>query len=138
MADAQTPVARLDVDILADIQRWIYTYPPLSNDRRHIQVRVEDGVVRIAGNIKSPITRDYLRRNLGEVAGVHQIDDLALHDDDAIRLALGTVVPPGTIANLEWGIVILSGVLPTDEALEALVTQIAQIPGVQRVVAVGG
>jgi hypothetical protein len=136
MADAQPSTARLDMDILADIQRWIYTYPPLSHDRRHIHVSVEEGVAHISGNIKTPITRDYLRKHIREVPGVRQIEDSNLYDDDSIRLGLGNILPPGALANPEWGMVVLSGKLPTGEALDTLVGQIGQIAGVHKVVAV--
>ncbi len=137
MADAQTSTTRLDIDILADIQRWIYTYPPLSHDRRHIHVSVEGGVAQISGNIKTPITRDYLRKHIREVSGVLQIEDANLYDDDTIRLGLGNILPPGALANPEWGMVVLSGQLPSGEALDKLFGEIGQIAGVHKVVAVG-
>lgn len=138
MADAQASTTRLDMDILADIQLWIYTYPPLSHDRRHIHVSVEDGVAHVSGNIKTPITRDYLHKHIREVPGVRQIEDANLYDDDSIRLGLGNIVPPGALANPEWGMVVLSGKLPSGETLEALVGQIGQIAGVHKVVAIEG
>jgi hypothetical protein len=138
MADAQTPAARLDIDILADIQRWLFTYPPLSHDRRHIHISVSGGIATVSGNIKTPITRDYLRKHIGEVQGVHEIVDGELYDDDTIRLALGNLLEPGALANPEWGMVVLSGKLPDGEALQALVNRVGQIAGVHKVVAVEG
>jgi hypothetical protein len=135
MADTQTPPARTDIDILDDIQRWINTYPPLVNDRRHVQFSVQDGVAHLSGNVKTPITKRYVRENLRQVEGITGVNDSALHDDETIRLALGSLLPEGVIANIQWGNVILSGTPLSDGDFQALVTKIASIGGVQRVVA---
>lgn len=137
MADAQTTPARTDIDILDAVQRWINTYPPLVNDRRHVHISVQDGVAHLSGHVKTPITKRYVRENLRQVEGITAVDDSALHDDETIRLALGALLPEGVIANIQWGTVILSGVPLGDDALAALVAKIDTVSGVQRVVANG-
>lgn len=137
MADTQTTAARPDMDILDDIQLWINDYPPLVNDRRHIHIQVTDGAVTVRGNVKTPITRSYVEHNISIISGVTSVDHGALYDDESIRLAVGPLLTQGTIANVEWGVVVLSGLLPNDAGLEALVGAISQVAGVKKVVAVG-
>ncbi|MCL4248442.1 MAG: BON domain-containing protein [Anaerolineae bacterium] len=134
MATTDAPVTRPDIDILDAIQLWMTGYPPLVNDRKHIQVRVEDGVVLLSGNVKTPITRSYLLSHIKQIAGVQGVDDSALHDDETIRLSVGPVLTNGTIGQVEWGTVILAGKLPEGPALDALVERIGKIAGVKRVV----
>jgi hypothetical protein len=133
----QTQTVRTSVDILADIQRWTNTYPPFVNDRHHVEIDIHNGVVQVRGNTKSPITRTYVQEHLREVDGVQAVDVSAWHDDDTIRLALGKLLPAGVIANVEWGMVVLSGKLPADGEVEALMAQVGTIAGVRRVVTVG-
>ncbi|MDX2141476.1 MAG: BON domain-containing protein [Chloroflexota bacterium] len=133
----QTQAVRTDVDILADIQRWMNSYPPFVNDRHHVQVDMKNGTAYVHGNTKSPVTRKYVQEHMREVEGVQSVDASGLHDDDTIRLALGKLMPAGVIANVEWGMVVLSGKLPADSEVEALMAQVGTIAGVRRVVTVG-
>ncbi|MCA9902520.1 MAG: BON domain-containing protein [Anaerolineae bacterium] len=134
MATTDAPVTRPDIDILDAVQLWMTGYPPLVNDRNHIQVRVEAGVVILSGNIKTPITRNYLLSHIKQIAGVQGVDDSALYDDETIRLNVGQVLTNGTIGQVEWGTVILAGKLPEGDVLDALVERIGKIAGVKRVV----
>ena len=135
MAETQTTPIRTDIDILDDIQRWVNTYPPLVNDRRHVEINVQEGVAHLSGHVKTPITKRYVRENLRQVEGVVSVNDSELHDDETIRLALGNVLPEGVIANVQWGTVILSGTPLSDADLQALVAKIDTVAGVIRVVA---
>ncbi|MCC6612557.1 MAG: BON domain-containing protein [Anaerolineae bacterium] len=137
MASTDAPVTRPDIDILDEIHLWMTGYPPLVNDRNHISVEVEDGLVRLRGNVKTPITRGYLLSNIKKFDGVQAVDDSALYDDETIRLHVGRVLTEGAIGQVEWGIVILAGKLPEGDALEALVAAIGKIPGVTRVLIPG-
>ncbi|MCA9909086.1 MAG: BON domain-containing protein [Anaerolineae bacterium] len=134
MATTDAPVTRPDIDILDAVQLWMTGYPPLVNDRNHIQVRVEAGVVILSGNIKTPITRNYLLSHIKQIAGVQGVDDSALYDDETIRLNVGQVLTNGTIGQVEWGTVILAGKLPEGDVLDALIERIGKIAGVKRVV----
>ena len=134
MATTDAPVTRPDIDILDSLQLWMTGYPPLVNDRNHIQVRVEAGVVILSGNIKTPITRNYLLSHIKQIAGVQGVDDSALYDDETIRLNVGQVLTNGTIGQVEWGTVILAGKLPEGDVLDALIERIGKIAGVKRVV----
>lgn len=134
MATTDAPVTRPDIDILDAVQLWMTGYPPLVNDRNHIQVRVEAGVVILSGNIKTPITRNYLLSHIKQIASVQGVDDSALYDDETIRLNVGQVLTNGTIGQVEWGTVILVGKLPEGDVLDALVERIGKIAGVKRVV----
>jgi len=137
MATTDAPVTRPDIDILDDIHLWMTGYPPLVNDRNHIRVAVEDGIVRLIGNVKTPITRGYLLSNINKIDGVQGVDDSALYDDETIRLHVGRVLTDGAIGQVEWGIVILAGKLPEGDVLDGLVAAIGKIPGVTRVVIPG-
>lgn len=134
MATTDAPVTRPDIDILDAIQLWMTGYPPLVNDRKHIQVRVENGIVLLSGNVKTPITHSYLLSHIKQIAGVQGVDDSTLYDDETIRLNVGAVLANGTIGQVEWGTVILAGKLPEGPALDALVERIGKIAGVKRVV----
>ncbi len=137
MAASDTPTVHSDIDILERIQLWLMSYPPAVNDRPHLHIAVEDGIARISGSVKTPITRSFLVQHLGSIEGVRAVDASELYDDETIRLTVGTLLPYGIIANVEWGLVVLSGKLPAEDSLQDLVAQIAAVPGVKRVVVVG-
>lgn len=128
---------RPDVDLLEDVQNVFIHYPPMVNDRHHVTVEVSGGTVILRGVLKTPITRRYLVNQLEQLAAVQGVNTDALYDDEALRHAVGQVLPVGVVANLDYGTVILSGTLPDDDALEALVEQISTIPGIKRIVARG-
>ena len=134
MATTDAPETRPDIDILDDIDLWMTGYPPLVNDRNHIRVGVEDGIVTLSGNVKTPITRGYLLTNIRKIDGVQGVDDGALYDDETIRLHVGHALTHGGIGQVEWGTVILAGKFPESDALDAVVASIGKIPGVKRVV----
>jgi hypothetical protein len=137
MADTTASDARPDIDILDEIHLWLTDYPPLQNDRHHIDIRVESGAVTVSGHLKTPITRSYLRQHINQISGVVRVDDSALYDDETIRLGVGPLLPQGAMAAVEWGTVVLTGALPGDPAvLDQLVASIAQVRGVYKVVTV--
>jgi osmotically-inducible protein OsmY len=126
---------RPDVDIIEDIEDRIAHYPPAMRDRHHIQVSSQNGLVTLKGNVMSPNTRSVLLETLPQVEGVRAVNAHELFDDESIRLDVGRLIEPGTMfANIECGVVVLSGRLPSGMTAEACVRQVAQVPGVRRVV----
>jgi hypothetical protein len=127
-------VARPDIDIDDDVLNIILRYPPLTNDRHHIDMWVEDGVVFLKGHTATPINRRYLLERISEIPDVVGVNADGFYDDANISLDVGQVVPPGVLANSRYGTVVLSGKLPADTDVDAIAMRVAQIPGVQRVI----
>src|SRR5690349_16329747 len=134
MTEAPAPVTRSDLDIRDDIEDVILHYPPSNNDRHHIDVRVEGGIATISGNVKTPITRDYMLNAISLVRGLAGLQANRLYDDETLRLELGQVSPLGVYVNVEYGTVVLSGKLPDGASDTELVHRIAAVRGVNRVV----
>lgn len=129
-----TIVARPDLDIVEDVQTIIVRYPPLNNDRHKIHVTAENGVVFLSGYVSTPINRRWLVDRAAQVRGVIAVNDEALYDDETLRLDVGQVIPPGVIANVRYGVVVLTGRLPEGTTAEALAETVAAIPGVRQVI----
>jgi osmotically-inducible protein OsmY len=126
---------RPDVDIIEAIEDRIAHYPPTMRDRHHIQVSSHGGLVTLKGNVKSPNTRSVLLETLPRVEGVKAVNAEELFDDESIRLDASRMIEPGIMfANIEYGVVVLSGRLPTGKTAEACVRQVEKVPGVRRVV----
>lgn len=134
MMEAQSPAARADVEIEADIDNIIVRYPPLNHDRNHLHVDVQNGVANIRGHVRSVNTRDFFLQALGTVDGLKGVNADYLHVDETIRLALGRVLPVGVLANVEYGTVVLSGEQPADTSVDEIVGKAGSVPGVRRVV----
>jgi len=131
MADAPVATPRSDLDIHEDIESIIIHYPPMVNDRHHVKISVENGTVKPVGHLKTPITRQYLVDTLPTVKGVVKVDDSQLYDDEKIRLEVGQLIPMGVFANVEYGVVILSGRLPQGTSEADLVQKVKAVPGVR-------
>lgn len=129
-----TVITRPDVDIEEAIHDLIAHYPPLQADRHHFRVSVTDGVVALIGHVKSPISRLYLIERAAAVTGVRAVDAEQLFTEENIRLEAGQHIPTGVIANSAYGTVILTGKLPEDASAEGIVSQLSQIPGIERVI----
>jgi osmotically-inducible protein OsmY len=129
-----THAPRPDVDIEEDIHNLIAHYPPLQADRHHFDIDVEDGIVIPHGHVQSLISRRYLLERVGAIRGVLSVNDEQLHAEETIRLETGQRIPTGVIANVVYGTVILTGTLPDGMSEAAVAQQVAQVPGVERVV----
>lgn len=125
---------RADVDIHEDIKIIVAHYPPMVSDRRHLAISVKKGKVSLTGHLKTEIIRQYLLDNIRPVAGVRKVDASKLYVDEELRRAVGQVLPPGVFANVENGIVTLSGQLPPEVKNDALLKQVKKISGVAAVV----
>ena len=133
--DTSTPVAvRPDMDIQHDLEAVFIHYPPLQQDRRHVAIRVQSGVVTLTGHVRTPITRRYLVEHAASVADVVSVEASALHTEEEIRLAAGGLVPDGVMINMRYGTLILNGSLPPGKSVDEVVAKVAQIPGVDKVV----
>jgi osmotically-inducible protein OsmY len=125
---------RPDIDVQDDIYDFVAHYPPLQADRHHFSVEVSDGNVILSGHVKSPITERYLVDRAKDVRGVGSVNSDRLYNEEEIRLEVGRRIPKGVIANTVYGTVILTGMPPQDKSAESVVNDVAQVPGVQRVV----
>ncbi|MDZ4766536.1 MAG: BON domain-containing protein [Chloroflexota bacterium] len=133
---AQSDV-RPDSELLDDFGQLIIDYPPLRQDRRRINVTANQGVISVTGHVRTPITMRYLLDRLAQIEGVRGVTAAALYDDESLQRAAGRVLGgvDGVVANVIYGIVILTGKLDDSEHVAELAAQIAQIPGVVEVAA---
>lgn len=132
----ETPVitaTRPDEDIAADIASLIRSYPPLFQARHWIAYTVEGGIVTVNGHIKSPIAQRVLVDNLPTIPGVTELDASAVYNDEALRRAVGQVLPHGLWASLDFGAVLIEGTLPAGSKVDAIVADVSAIPGVRHV-----
>lgn len=129
---------RADEDILDDIHDLFTTYPPLQHDRHAIEIRVERGVVTVAGHIKAMPTYEYLAFNLPKVKGIQHINADNLYEDETIRREVGKVIPLGIQVRIEYGAVILTGTLSSDMTVEDVVNKVAGVRGVGRIITMFG
>ena len=133
MAETTVFVDRPDSDIRADIERVLVRYPPMVNDRHHVNLTVADGLVTLSGYTRTGITRRYLMETLSRVAGVRGMVAAELYDDESLRLAVGSAIPVGIFTTVEYGHIILSGRLPAGQDADALVSAVSAVPGVRGV-----
>lgn len=133
MAETMPSTTRPDVDILADIEAAIGQYPPMVNDRRHVKIVVLDGAVSVFGHVKTAITCTYLQDTIAQIEGVRSVDISALYNDDTIRRDIGSLIPFGVWANVEYGHVILTGRLSGETDPNSLINQVRSVPGVRDV-----
>ena len=133
MSEPKAPVTRQDQDILTDVHQVIIEYPPSASDQHQIHPLISGGRVVLTGHVQSPITRRWLSEKLVNVNGVTAVDVSQLFSEEEIRLEVGRVIPAGLQANVRYGTVVLSGKLPAEQTETTLVSRVATIPGVQRV-----
>lgn len=136
MAETTASVTpRPDVDIRQDIADIIVRYPPLNAERHLIETYVQNGVVRFTGYTANNINRGYLLQHARNVPGVLNIDADDLHDQEAMRIYVGRLLPEGVQANVRYGSVVLSG-RPMDTSVDIadVAQQVANAPGVKKVV----
>lgn len=125
--------SRPDIDIKTDVAHLLMSYPPLAHDRHQIKYTVEDGVVTLSGYVKAAPTFRYVLNRLPDIPGVKAVHTQDFYNDDALRLDIGRLVPPGVTVTMEYGAVILAGTLPEGTTVEDLVKEVALVSGVHRV-----
>lgn len=133
MAETAAPVQRADVDILEEIEDMICDYPPLVQDRHYYDVVVENGSATISGHTRTTITRRYLVDAVAHVDGITDVNADGFHSDADLRLQISRLIPSGVIANVRFGVVVLTGHLPVGATEKALVAAIGDIDGVRAV-----
>jgi osmotically-inducible protein OsmY len=124
---------RTDLDIENDIERIITHYPPLTQDRHNIDVTVQNGVVTLTGHTRTGITSRYLIDAVHKVPGVVRVEADKLYSDGIVRLEIARLLPFGVIANVMYGVVILTGQKPEGVNEADLISSIASVPGVRAV-----
>ncbi|PJF22539.1 MAG: hypothetical protein CUN56_05515 [Phototrophicales bacterium] len=132
----ETKTTQSDIDIQAALRQVLTSaeYAPLTHDRRHVEIAVQDGVVTVSGHVKTPQTVLYLRNRAATIPGVKAVQIENLFDDETIRREVGKVIPYGVQVRVEYGTVILTGQIPQDTSVEELVKRVALVPGVHRVI----
>jgi len=135
MAEMSTSTTtRPDIDIRNDILNIVAHYPPLMNDRHHLNVKVRNGVVNLSGHLKSRVSRRYLLEALERVQGIKGVEDERLHDEETIRHEVGQYIPSGVFASIDYGTVILTGRVPAHTSAAEITAGVSQVQGVRRVV----
>lgn len=125
--------SRPDVDIEEDVAQLIRSYPPLQMSRAYFTYRSVDGVLQLHGNVRTPQARRVLVENAARIPGVMQVDNNDLHDDEALRMAIGQLLPVGVYATVHGGVVSLTGQHLDHEAAQLLISAVQAVPGVRRV-----
>jgi osmotically-inducible protein OsmY len=130
-----------DHDIGEAIQEMLAEDTTLpTEDKRHIQVDVEDGVVTLSGNVRVDYTRDYAGTLAADADGVVALHNELRHDFE-IEAAIGMALTQSGQQNTgkvyvrsNLGEVLVDGFVPTQRAAEDAVRAVAKVPGVRSVV----
>jgi osmotically-inducible protein OsmY len=130
---AVEPVAISDEDIAEDIRALIRSYDPLKVSRLTIDIEVLHGVVRLSGYVNAKRSYRVLVDNVPTIPGVVAVDDSNLYDDESLLYAVAKLLPLGVRARVEDGEVSLLGTPSADIKMTDLVLDIAEIPGVAKV-----
>lgn len=115
-------------DIEEDIREFIRTYDPLKQSRAHFSFEARDGHVILKGHVKSAQARRVLVDNVPDIKGVVSMDASQLYDDETLRLEIGKVVPPGVLARVNYGSVVLQPLIEVDK--EQVIEAVKRVPGV--------
>jgi osmotically-inducible protein OsmY len=126
-------VQRPDEDIEEEIGHLIRSFATLKASRPYFTYHSERGQVTLKGNVRSAQARAVLIDNIPRLRGVVGCDATALYEDEALRFEVAQLIPPGLFANVHYGVVGLTGQLPTGASAEAIINAINQVSGVRRV-----
>ncbi len=129
----ETVFVPTDEDILESLHILVRANDQIRVSRSYFSYTVVNGVVKLVGNVKTPIVRRAFKDNVLQLAGVNAVDDTELFDDEGILLAVGKVLPFGMRARLNHGAVALSGILPEETSADEMVANVGEIPGVRMV-----
>lgn len=125
--------SRPDVDIEEDVAQLIRSYSPLKASRGYFSYKANAGHVTLEGNVRSPQARRVLVDNVPHISGVTGLNADHLIDDEAIRIAVGALLPAGVYANVHFGAVALTGRLPAGENADSIIGKVNTVAGVRRV-----
>lgn len=130
---------RPDLDLVDDIDTLIVRYPPLKADRKHLHFFIKDGVITVSGHLRTAITRRYLLERLPLLPGVRAVLADALYDDETLQRDAGRMIAAqhadGALANVQYGVVIVTGTLPAGHGADEFAARLAEILGVVRIAA---
>ncbi len=129
----ETVLVPTDEDILESLHTLVRSNDQIRVSRGYLTYAVVSGVVKLVGNVKTPIVRRALKDSVLQLAGVNAVDDTELYDDEGVLLAVGKVLPFGVRARLNHGAVALSGALPSGTSADEIVANVGEIPGVRLV-----
>jgi osmotically-inducible protein OsmY len=130
-----------DAAISEELHRLIAEDPALTtDDKRHIQADVENGVVTVSGNVRVRQTHDYMDARAVSAPGVVSVRN-ELHVDFEIETAIGFALNAAGASPLgkayvrsNLGEVQIDGTVPTERAAEDVVRIVARVPGVHSVI----
>lgn len=124
-------VMRPDIDIEEDIREFIRTYDPLKQARGHFDYTVQDGHVTVTGHVRSVQARRVLLDNVPDIGGVVSMDDSQFFDDETIRLHVGKALPRGTFVRVNYGSVVITGMIPDGTDAATIIEKVKEIEGVR-------
>ncbi len=130
-----------DADILDEVQSQIAEDAVIpTEDKQHVKVDVEEGVVTVSGNVRVSQTRDYIGLVASQVDGVVEVRN-EIQDDFGIEAAIGLALSGVSAQHTgrvyvrsNLGEVRVDGFVTAQRAIEDVVRTIARIPGVRSVI----
>lgn len=111
-----------------------------TDDKLHIKIDAEDGVVTLSGNVRVHTTRDYVGAVAAATPGVVSVNN-QLHVDFDVEAAVGQALSTSgaaTSGNVyvrsNLGEVLIDGFASSDRAAEDIGRAVARVPGVRKAV----
>lgn len=127
----ETVLVPTDEDILESLHVLVRSNDQIRVSRNDFTYTVVNGVVKLVGNVRTPMVRRVFKDSVLQVAGVSAVDDTELYDDESLLLAVGKVLPFGVRARVNDGTVALYGTLPSGTSADEIVASAGEIPGVR-------
>jgi hypothetical protein len=112
MTDETVLVVPTDEDILESLHALVRSNDQIRVSRNDFTYTVVNGVVKLVGNVRTPMVCRIFKDSVLQVAGVRAVDDTELYDDESLLFAVGKVLPFGVRARVNDGAVALYGTLP--------------------------
>jgi hypothetical protein len=128
-----------DADVLEAVRRLIAKDPLVASDEKlHVKVDVDGGVVVLTGNARIEQTRRHLEAAVARVPGVvavrsDLVDDITLEAAIGLALAREALAGAGVYPRSGLGIVTLYGNAVSTRQAEDIVRAVARVPGVREV-----
>ena len=123
---------RSDIDIEDDINASLRDFSPLKAARFFFQIRSTNGSIRVRGNSGSPQAKRVLLEYIRKTRGVSEIDMSDLHDDESLRLNIGSFLPEDILVTVQYGSVVLISKLP--DGNREILKRVRSLAGIRRVV----
>ncbi|MFQ5879870.1 MAG: BON domain-containing protein [Dehalococcoidia bacterium] len=134
------PLSRSDRELRAEIWRGFTAFPYIGEyDRRAMRVDVVDGVVYLAGNVRSLVSKRQAEQAARSVAGVYDVRNEII-DDISLEVAVGRALaadPRTKGAHVTVvahnGDVVLRGTVASEEQAQAAAEVVKAVAGVRGV-----